>query len=66
MKAKRLVLFSLVLGIILLFIGEFADATIGLVPMSWFLVAIVLSTLSISFWLGWVVAVFIDYNESKK
>ena len=47
-------------------IGEFADVTIGLVPMSWFLLAIVLSTLSISFWLGWVVAVFIDYKESKK
>ena len=47
-------------------IGELVDVTIGLVPMSWFLLAIVASTLSISYWLGWVVAVFVDYKESKK
>ena len=51
-----------ILGII----SELADINLGLVPMSWYLLAIVLSTLSISYWLGWAVCVYIDYKASKK
>jgi hypothetical protein len=51
-----------ILGIIV----ELAVIDLGLSAQSWFLFAIVLSTLSISYWLGWAVCVFIDYKSSKK
>lgn len=51
-----------ILGIIV----ELGDIDLGLSAQSWFLLAIVLSTLSISYWIGWVVAVYVDYKASKK
>jgi hypothetical protein len=51
-----------ILGIIV----ELADVNLGLSAQSWFLLAIVLSTLSISYWLGWAVSVYVDHKASKK
>ena len=51
-----------ILGIIV----ELADLNLGLSAQSWFLLAIVLSTLSISYWLGWAVSVYVDYKALKK
>ena len=47
-------------------IWDAMDTTWGLTSMSWFLLAIVLSTLSISYWIGWAVCVYVDYKASKK
>jgi hypothetical protein len=51
-----------ILGIIV----ELADVNLGLSSQSWFLLAIVLSTLSISYWLGWAVCICVDLKVSKK
>lgn len=51
-----------ILGIIV----ELADVNLDLSAQSWFLLAIVLSTLSISYWLGWTVCVYVDYKASKR
>ena len=51
-----------ILGIIV----ELADINLGLSPQSWFLLAIALSTLSISYWLGWAVCVYVDHKASHK
>jgi copper chaperone CopZ len=43
-----------------------ANVNLGLSSQSWFLLAIVLSTLSISYWLGWAVCIYVDLKASKK
>jgi hypothetical protein len=47
-------------------IVELADVNLGLSAQSWFLLAIVFSTLSISYWIGWAVCVYVDHKAFKK
>ena len=48
-------------------IGELAtNGTLGLKSESWFSLAIAVSVLSLAYWIGWAVAVYVDYKESKK
>ena len=51
-----------ILGII----GEIADAILILKSESWYSLAIIVSILSLAYWLGWAVCVYIDFKESKK
>ena len=47
-------------------IVELVNINLVLSSQSWFLLAIVLSTLIISYWLGWAVCVYVDLKVSKK
>jgi len=51
-----------VLGVI----GDAANVTLGLEPLSWFLLAIVASVLSISLFIGWAIAWYLTTTEAKK
>ncbi len=51
-----------VLGVI----GDAMNATIGLEPISWFLLAIAGFAGSIAWYLGWAVALYFDAKEAKK
>jgi len=50
-----------VLGVI----GDAANVTLGLEPMAWFLLAIVVSVLSVTFYIGWAVAWYLSTTEAK-
>ena len=50
-----------ILGII----GDAMNATLGLEPTSWFLLAIALFVASIPEYIGWAVAVYFDAKEAK-
>ena len=57
------------LGAIFAVLGIVADAvngTLGLEPISWFLLAIAAFTGGISWYIGWAVAVYIDALKAKK
>jgi hypothetical protein len=47
-------------------IGELLNATLGLVPMSWYLLSIAFFVASIPEYLGWVVAVYLHNKEEEK
>ena len=51
-----------ILGII----GDTANATLGLEPISWFLLAIGVSVVGIAPCIGWAVAVYLRSMEAKK
>ena len=51
-----------VLGVI----GDAMNATLGLEPISWFLLAIAAFVASIPCYLGWAVGVYVDTIEAKK
>jgi len=46
-------------------VGEAIGATLGLEPMSWYLLAIAAFLSSISWWIGWAVAIHIDVIKAK-
>jgi len=59
---------SFFLGIIFAVIGVIGDATnvtLGLEPMSWFLLAIVASLLALPWFIGWAVAWYLSTTEAK-
>ena len=51
-----------VLGVI----GEAMNITLGLQPISWFLLAIAAFVASIPEYIGWAVAVYLDALKAKK
>ena len=58
-----------ILGLVFAILGVIADAmnaTLGLEPSSWFLLAIAAFVASIAEYLGWAVAVYVDAKEAKK
>ena len=58
-----------VLGLIFAVLGIISDATnatLGLEPISWFLLAIGVSVVSIAPCIGWAVAVYLRSMEAKK
>ena len=57
------------LGAIFAVLGVIADAingTLGLESASWFLLAIAMFVASISWYIGWAVAVYLKAKETKK
>ena len=46
-------------------IGEAIDVTLGLEPMSWYLLAIAAFLSSIAWYIGWAVGIHIDVIEAK-
>ena len=54
-----------VLGIISTIINVTLDITLGLEPMSWFLLAIAFLVASIPNFIGWALAVHLDAIEAK-
>ncbi len=57
-----------ILGAIFAILGIIADSindTLGLEPISWFLLAIALFVAAISWYIGWAVAVYIDALGTK-
>jgi hypothetical protein len=50
-----------VLGVI----GDAANVKLGLDSTSWFLLAIVVSLISVSLWIGWAVALYLKSIEAK-
>jgi len=57
------------LGVIFAIIGIIADATnatLGLEPISWFLLAIVALVISAIWYLSWAVAIYLRTTEAKK
>jgi len=50
-----------VLGVI----GDAANVNLGLEPISWLLLAIVASVLSVSLFIGWAVAWYLRFTEAK-
>ena len=61
--------FLWILAVIFAIIGifiEIADAIFILKSESWYSLAIIVSILSLAYWLGWAVCVYIDFKESKK
>ena len=58
-----------ILGVVFAILGVIGDAmnaTLGLELMSWFLLAIAAFVASISWYIGWAVAVYLDAMEAKK
>ena len=58
-----------ILGAVFAVLGVIADAingTLGLESASWFLLAIAMFVASISWYLGWAVAVYLQAKEAKK
>ena len=51
-----------ILGII----GDAINATLGLEPMSWFLLAIALFVASIPEYIGWAVSMYLHATKAKK
>jgi len=51
-----------VLGII----GDAANVTLGLEPISWFLLAIATFLASITYFIGWAVSWYLSTTEAKK
>jgi len=47
-------------------IGELMETTLGLVPMSWYLLSIVFFVANIPEYLGWVVAVYLHHKKDEK
>ena len=47
-------------------IGEAIDVTLGLEPMSWYLLAIAAFLSSIAWYIGWAVGIHIDVIEGKR
>ena len=47
-------------------IGDAMNAALGLEPISWFLLAIAAFAGSISWYIGWAVALYFDTKEAEK
>ena len=61
--------FLWILAVIFAIIGiitEVADTIFILKLESWYSLAIIVSILSLAYWLGWAVCVYVDFKESKK
>ena len=52
--------------VILGVIGETTDSIIGLLPMSWFLVAIASLLFGLTCWMGWAVGMYLHIKDSQK
>jgi len=58
-----------ILGFVFAIVGiisELMGTTLGLVPMSWYLLSIAAFAASIPEYLGWVMAVYLNDKEAKK
>jgi hypothetical protein len=58
-----------IFGIIFAIVGiisELIDTTLGLAPMSWYLLSIAAFAASIPEYLGWVIAVYLHSKNDKK
>ena len=57
------------LGVIFALLGVIADsanANLGLMPTSWFMLAIAVFVASIAWYIGWAAAVYVDALKNKK
>jgi len=58
--------FAAALFAVLGIVGDAANVTLGLEPMSWFLLAIVAFLASITFFIGWAVSWYLETTEAKE
>ena len=58
--------FLAVLFAVLGIIGDAMNTALGLEPVSWFLLAIITFLASITFFIGWVLAWYLETSETKK
>jgi len=65
-KTGHICWFVAVLFAVLGVIGDAMNATLGLEPMSWFLLAIATLLAGITFFIGWAVAWYLETTATQK